>query len=136
MQRLRDAQQRIDLIRESLGWAITHYCSNRQALLASCMRALQGRSPVRELTQRKARLQQLERALLSQPTRLLENGRQRFRQLDGMLRLLGPDATLARGYSMTTTSTGELIRSREAVSAGTTVRTRVLDGTFSSEVVD
>ena len=44
------------------------------------------------------------------------------------------EATLARGYSLTRTADGKLIRSVEQVRAGMRVVTRVSDGQFASEV--
>jgi exodeoxyribonuclease VII large subunit len=52
-----------------------------------------------------------------------------------MLRVLGPDATLRRGYSITTNEQGEIIRAITAVRTKMKIRTRVSDGEFSSEVL-
>jgi len=45
---------------------------------------------------------------------LLENARHRFRHTEGILRVLGPDATLRRGYSITMTERGKIIRNRSS----------------------
>jgi exonuclease VII large subunit len=48
--------------------------------------------------------------------------------------VLGPDATLRRGYSITTDESGKLIRSVATVRPKMKIRTRVSDGEFGSDV--
>ena len=48
--------------------------------------------------------------------------------------MLGPEATLRRGYSITTNETGKLIRSVSAVRPKMKIRTRVSDGEFGSTI--
>ena len=52
----------------------------------------------------------LHRRLVACPARLIENARHRFSRIEGILRVLGPDATLRRGYSITMNDRGEIIR--------------------------
>jgi len=52
-----------------------------------------------------------------------------------MLRVLGPDARLRRGYSITMDDRGEIIRTTAVVRPKMKVRTRVSDGEFGSEVL-
>jgi exonuclease VII large subunit len=47
--------------------------------------------------------------------------------------VLGPDATLRRGYSIATIERGEIIRTIAAAWPKMKVRTRVSDGEFGSE---
>jgi len=56
-------------------------------------------------------------------------------QLAGVLRVLSPDATLARGYSITFDAAGSIIRGKEAVRAGDQIRTRLSDGEIESRVM-
>lgn len=58
-------------------------------------------------------------------------------RLDGTwrsLELVGPGSVLARGYSLTTDLNGRPIRSARDVTPGQSVRTRVVDGVFTSTV--
>jgi exodeoxyribonuclease VII large subunit len=48
--------------------------------------------------------------------------------------VLGPDATLRRGYSITTDASGNVIQTVSAVRPKAKIRTRVADGDFESEV--
>src|SRR5438309_9945758 len=54
---------------------------------------------------------------------------------EGVLRVLGPEATLRRGYSITATEHGEIIRSVAKVRPKMRIKTRVADGEFSSEAL-
>ena len=60
--------------------------------------------------------------------------RQRVVHAGAKLDLLSPKATLARGYSITRTAEGRLVKSVKAVKAGQRVTSIVLDGRFDSVV--
>jgi len=55
--------------------------------------------------------------------------------MEGILRVLGPDATLRRRYSITMNERGKIIRIIAAVRPKMKIRTRVSDGEFGSEVL-
>jgi len=59
----------------------------------------------------------------------------RFERAERILGVLGPDATLRRGYSMTMDATDNLVRSVTQVKRGDRIHTRVTDGAFESEVI-
>jgi exodeoxyribonuclease VII large subunit len=64
----------------------------------------------------------------------LTEARQRWDQMAGMLRVLGPEATLERGYSITRDANGKVIRRVAEAKTRTRVKTRVRDGEFESVV--
>ena len=130
---VRNAQQRLDHARETLRRCLVHKLDSYKRGLLHITRALQARSPVRELMMRRNRFADLHRRLVASPGHLLENARQRFRRIEGILRVLGPDATLGRGYSITRDTKGNLIRTISDVRSKMKIRTRVRDGEFSSE---
>jgi len=84
---------------------------------------------------RRNRFGDLQRRFTVLPMRTLEHGRHRFQRIEGILRVLGPEATLRRGYSITTTEHGEIIRSVAKVRPKMRIKTRVADGEFSSEAL-
>ncbi len=135
LNRVRDAQQRLDHAREILQRCLAHKIDTYKRGLLHITAALQARSPARELTARRNRFIDLHRRLVVSPGRLLENARHRFRRIEGILRVLGPDATLRRGYSITINEHGKIIRTIAAVRPKVKIRTRVSDGEFSSEVL-
>jgi exodeoxyribonuclease VII large subunit len=130
--RIRDAGQRLDHSRETLRRGLTHKIDNYRRGLAHIIAALQARSPARELLLRRNRFGDLRRRFGELPKRALENARHRFQRIEGILRVLGPDATLRRGYSITRNERGELVRTVTAVRPKMKIRTRVSDGEFES----
>jgi exodeoxyribonuclease VII large subunit len=84
---------------------------------------------------RRNRFVDLRRRFAELPARVLENARHRFREIEAVLRVLGPDATLRRGYSITTDDRGKLIRRVASVRRQMRIRTRVVDGEFESEAL-
>jgi exodeoxyribonuclease VII large subunit len=135
LNRLRDAQQRLDHAHETLQRCLAHKIDSYKRSLLHIAAALQARSPARELMMRRNRFVDLHRRLVASPGRLLENARHRFRHVEGILRVLGPDATLRRGYSITMNERGKIIGTIAAVRPKMKIRTRVSDGEFGSEVL-
>jgi exodeoxyribonuclease VII large subunit len=135
LNRVRDAQQRLDHARETLRRCLAHKIDNYRRALEHAVAVLQARSPVRELMLRRNRFGDLARRLRDSPARVLENARHRFRRIEGILRVLGPDATLRRGYSITTDNRGKLIRSVANVRSKMKIKTRVTDGEFESQTM-
>ena len=134
LSRVRQAQQRLDHACATLHRCLAHELDGYKRNLAHVARALQARSPARELMVRRNRFTDLRRRLVASPARLLENARHRFERIEGILRVLGPDATLRRGYSITTNERGKIVRTIAAVRPKMKIRTRVSDGEFSSEI--
>ena len=135
LKRMRDAQQQIDLSREALHRHVVHKIEYIRRNLLHLASTLQSRSPARELVMRRDHFVDLQRRFLASPPHLIERARERFGRVEGILRVLGPDATLRRGYSITTDERGKLIRSIAVVRPKMKIRTGVSDGEFSSEVL-
>jgi exodeoxyribonuclease VII large subunit len=135
LNRMQDALQRLDLARENLRRHMMHKIDNCKRALIQIARTIQAHSPLRELMLRRNRFVDLRRRLAELPQRVLENARHRFRETEGILRVLGPAATLRRGYSITTDERGKLIRSVAVVRPKMKIQTRVSDGEFGSEIL-
>jgi exodeoxyribonuclease VII large subunit len=133
--RMRDGQQRLDHSRETLRRCLAHKIENYRRGLSHALATLRARSPVRELMLRRNRFGDLQRRFTELPMRTLEHARHRFQRIEGILRVLGPDATLRRGYSITRNERGELIRTVAAVRPKMRLRTRVSDGEFESKTL-
>jgi exodeoxyribonuclease VII large subunit len=132
--RVRDAQQRLDHARETLRRCLGHKIDSYKRGLLHIAAALHARSPARELTACRNRFVDLHRRFIAAPRRLLENSKHRFHRMEGILLVLGPDATLRRGYSITTDKTGKVIGTVAVVHPRMKIRTRVSDGEFGSDV--
>jgi exodeoxyribonuclease VII large subunit len=135
LNRMRDAQQRLDHARETLRRCLGHKIENYRRALGHAVATLQARSPARELMLRRNRFGDLQRRLRESPERVLENARHRFQKIEGILRVLGPDATLRRGYSITTDECGQLIRSAANIRPKMKIKTRLADGEFDSQTL-
>ena len=135
LNRVRDAQQRLDHAREILQRCLAHKIDSYKRGLLHIAAALQPRKLSGELIMRRDRFADLHRRLLACPERLLETAKHRFRHIEGILRVLGPDATLRRGYSITMNERGKIIRTIAAVRPKMKIRTRVSDGEFGSRVL-
>jgi exodeoxyribonuclease VII large subunit len=135
LNRVREAQQRLDHARETLQRCLLHRIDGYKRALLHALRVLQARSPAHELMLRQNRFVDLRRRFAELPSRLLENARQRFLRMEGILRVVSPDATLRRGYSITTDQTGRLISTVTSVRPRMKIKTRVSDGEFGSEIL-
>lgn len=133
-QRLREAQQRLDFSRESLLRKVERCRTTERARLTNAQLALKAHNPARELVARKQQLQALQRRLGESSQQCLTRSRQRLEHGAGMLRILGPQATLERGYSITLDAQGKVIRRLADAKTRTRIKTRVRDGEFESTV--
>jgi exodeoxyribonuclease VII large subunit len=132
--RLREAQQEVDLVRESLLRGLERRATGERARLTTAQLALKARHPAREVAARRQLVTQWQRRLTDCSRQRLTSAMQRWERLAGMLRLLGPEQTLGRGYSITRDETGKVIRSVAVVRPEMKIRTRVSDGEFESAV--
>ncbi len=134
MSRLRNGQQAIDLARDSILRVTARAVEQKRALLVSRLQTMQAHSPARELSVRAERVREWQRRLSAGTGEILEIKRRRFLHAEGILRVLSPDATMRRGYSITTDGAGKVIRSLTQTKPKLQIRTRVSDGTFHSEI--
>jgi exodeoxyribonuclease VII large subunit len=132
LNRMRDAQQQLDLVKEFLLRHTQQRIETERLALLNSARALRARSPERELAARHEALLQLRRRFIAAPARVTEQARHRFARADEVLRVLGPEATLHRGYSITMDADGKVIATIAAVKPRMKVRTRLRDGEFTS----
>lgn len=88
----------------------------------------------RSLDRANGRIRMHAERLRTRPMLVLERARQRLEMNSNMLRLLDPATVLARGWSITRTADGAIVRSTSDVAVGQTVTTTVLDGTITSTV--
>ncbi len=132
--RVREARQQIDFARDSLGRTVERRRTGERSRLANAVLALKAHSPAREITARKQALHETRRRLRDCSKQRLAEAREHWERLAGMLRILGPQATLERGYSITLTAGGKVIRRVAEAKTRTRVKTRVRDGEFESTV--
>src|SRR5439155_9273711 len=127
IQRLRNAQQQLDLTAELLRRRVKQFVVDARAAISSRTQSLKSRDPRNELVIRRNNLIDLQRRFAVQTPRLLQNAHERFRRVESVLRVLGPERTLHRGYSITTDTDGNIIERIRAVRHGSRIITRVAD---------
>jgi exodeoxyribonuclease VII large subunit len=79
-------------------------------------------------------LDQLAARLVSATGRRLDNFVSRVSQSAATLQSLGPTAVLARGYSITTSADGKVLRDAQGVNQGERLKTTLAKGWIESEV--
>ena len=138
---LRSPMGALDLRRGSLdrlGGRLRPAVQARHASAERRLGALRARlDAVRPAARRAAaveRLAALDARLRAAARRVLADRRARAAAADRQLRLLGPDETLARGWSLTFDADGRLVRCAADARPGTPIVTRVADGEVRSTV--
>jgi exodeoxyribonuclease VII large subunit len=133
--RIQEGKQTLDWRRESLQRNTVGFLRNWRSHLAENTAALRRHDPSREIVLRRSRFSELTRRLAACPPQFVATAQKRFERAQKILAVLGPDATLRRGYSMTMNARGDLVRSVAQVKRGDRLRTHVTDGTIKSDVV-
>ncbi|PYL90949.1 MAG: exodeoxyribonuclease VII large subunit, partial [Verrucomicrobia bacterium] len=132
--RIQEGKQTLDWRRESLQRNATAFLGTWRARLIENAAALRRHDPSREIVLRRSRFAEFARRFGACPPQLVNTMRRRFEHAEKILAVVGPDATLRRGYSMTLDATGNLVRSVAQVKRGDRLRTRVTDGAIESDV--
>lgn len=94
------------------------------------------RQPERALRQLEQRLDELSDRLPAAMKRQLQQARQHCDHLAARLEALSPWRVLQRGYSLTVTADGQILRHAQQLQPGQTVRTWLAQGAFTSTVMD
>ena len=90
--------------------------------------------PLEAIERRAMEVDDAEQRLHVQMQRLIESHRREVSQLAEKLELVSPLGILKRGYSLTTESSGSVVRSVSEVENGDVIQTIVADGTIVSRV--
>jgi exodeoxyribonuclease VII large subunit len=132
--RLDAASQRLDLAVDGLRRAVLAHGTNARQRLIELAATLRHHRPDHLIAIRRKELAISARSIDSIVKDRIANCRGRLQSLVDLLRLLSPVATLQRGYTLTTTPAGQLIKSANAVPADGQLITRFHDGSVASEV--
>jgi len=131
---LSDLQRRTDEMTTRLRrgmHAEWQHAAHRLALAAAALRAA---SPVARVVNGRHRLERLDTRLRSEIRHALTQSRHRLRAATASLDSLSPLAVLGRGYSLTRTPTGEIVRRARQVSVGDAVRVLLHEGSLDCRV--
>ena len=131
---LREPMMRVDSLRERLQFGLTRRFQELIQRLQAAKSMHRSHHPLMILQRREELLGQLSRRMTSAVNATLQQKEQQINHLEAILRTLGPDSSLQRGYSITYDADGKVLRSRASVKDGDVVVTRLADGEFSSRV--
>lgn len=95
---------------------------------------LAAHQPQPRLFKAQRQLEQMRYRLQQSMEKMLNRDRQRFATLAAQLEGVSPLATLARGFSVTTDSSGQVVKKTAQLQSGDTLRTRLDDGWVESQV--
>ena len=132
--RIEQAAQRVDVADQSLRRAAeSHMAEIRQRLDALGSRIRHHR-PDQILALHRQKMGSVAAALAERFHQRLRHEKDRLARVGDMLRLLSPEHTIGRGYTITTTADGKVIRSTADAASGSELHTRLRDGNVISVV--
>jgi exodeoxyribonuclease VII large subunit len=124
----------LDRLSARLGSAARSRVARDRAAVGELRVRFEAHRPAARQAAARATLESLS-ARLARVVRAVSAGaRSRVDGVDRQLRILGPGETLARGWSLTFTEDGRLVRDASAVRPGELVRTRMSGGTVDSRI--
>ena len=94
------------------------------------------RSPTGYLDQKRQSLERLRERMLSAQSRSIDRKKQNFIGLTAKLDAMSPMKVLTRGYAMTQTEGGDVVRSVRQVAQGDRIRISLSDGQLNAAVTD
>lgn len=121
---------------QRLHQAITDRLASRNRELERLTHHPGWRQPQRALRQFEQRLDELSDRLPAAMRRHLQQARQHCDHLAARLEALSPWRVLQRGYSLTVTAEGQILRHARQLQPGQTVRTWLAEGAFTSCVTN
>ena len=130
--RLDDLSQEVDQAGEELRRALWDSLAERAKRVAALRASLREHRPDQLLAMRRQQLEGTADRLRRAMERRFGDLRRAVDSRGNLLRVLGPQATLGRGYSITRTAKGGLVRSVAQAPPKTTLITRVADGEIRS----
>jgi exodeoxyribonuclease VII large subunit len=131
---LSDLERRVDEVRARLDRAMTARLKRAAHRFELATAGLKAASPYARLATGRHRLERADARLRDAMGRLAERSRHRLRIAAGGLDSLSPLAVLGRGYSLTRTPTGQIVRSARQVTPGDAVDVLLAEGTLGCRV--
>ncbi|HAS6932019.1 exodeoxyribonuclease VII large subunit [Vibrio parahaemolyticus] len=131
---LQRQSQQLDELDMRLRRAMQRFIDTRQQAVERKHHRLQLNSPIKHLAQQKSRLERVEHKLLDAMDRKLLTMRHQLAIAAEKLDTVSPLATLKRGYSITQTEQGKVVRSADDVKTGDLLVTRLANGEIHSTV--
>lgn len=132
--RLARQQNVLERLQQRMRFAVENRLKQASTRQQRLTQRLSTQNPQPQLHRAQTRVQQLEFRLAQAIQSRMSTTRERFGSAITHLEAVSPLATLARGYSVTTTGDGKVLKKTAQVKAGDTLTTRLKDGWLESEV--
>ena len=133
---LRDLERRVDELTARLRRAMRTELGRANHRVALSTRALRASDPVARVARDRHRLENLQSRMTASLNRRRDRARYALETAVGRLDSLSPLAVLGRGYSLTRTATGEVVRSPAQVNVGDAIRVLLHRGSLDARVTD
>jgi exodeoxyribonuclease VII large subunit len=131
---LANKQQALDEMDATLQQSVVQRFQRQQTRLQELRFRLEQHSPIAELQRRRATLALLREKLQSRTIHRVTKLKSSIDHLRQLLQSLSPDATMARGYTLTMDPQGRPLRTAKQLKPGDEIRTRLSDGEVRSVV--
>lgn len=131
---LQQTAQELDDAEAGLEERMRAILQDRAELLAEQRHLMALRHPLDQVAAAAHRIELAGARFTQEARRRLDQCQSRLDAAGGLLRGLGPQAVLARGFSYTTDAQGSVLKSADDVSDGAVVVTRLAEGRFESVV--
>ncbi|MBC8520288.1 MAG: exodeoxyribonuclease VII large subunit [Gammaproteobacteria bacterium] len=135
-ERIRQFAQRLDEGERRLSNIQQESINRRKALLDRMELRLQHLNPAERISGLRQQLQRQHKQLSQALRHHLQNQGSKLSSISHALDALSPLATLGRGYSVTTTATGEVIRDAASLRSGDLIKTKLHQGAVISRVAE
>ena len=132
--RIEEASQRLDLAEQSLRRSLTSQLDVLHQRLDALGSRVRQHRPDQVLALHRQKIGSIANALTDRFQQRLRREKDRLTRIGDMLRLLSPEQTIARGYTITTAQDGIVVRSAADAKSGTELHTRFHDGKVISVV--
>ncbi|NDO79445.1 exodeoxyribonuclease VII large subunit [Citrobacter sp. NCU1] len=134
--RLARQQTALERLQKRMRFALENQLKRASSQQQRLVQRLNQQSPQPRIHRAQTRLQQLEYRLAETLRAKLSATRERFGNAVTHLEAVSPLSTLARGYSVTRTADGAVLKQVKQVKTGEIMTTRLEDGWVESQVLD
>ena len=133
-QRIQEEQQRLDLISSTLTQSVTQSVRSKIQRIELLRETVARHRPDQQIAARRQHIQSCHETLRRAALHRLESLRNHLAAKDCLLKVLSPDSTMERGFSITLGLDGKVIRKPEDAPSGTVLRTLLKSGEIRSTV--
>ncbi len=131
---LREPTQELDYLRSALAQAASAALRESSQTLRETLLRHQSLHPLRLLERRLDKLVSLKKDLHQLTAHRISREAEKVSRLKTLIRTLGPESAFNRGFSITLSKEGKIIRSANQAKPGTPLTTKFIDGEVTSTV--